>query len=91
MVVIRDMEMPKSCANCKLTYADICPLLNRSIHKEVINEYKHKDCPLIEIRCATCHFYMQNQEINGTAPCFLLDLETVDCDDYCSGWKEKEK
>ena len=50
MVGIRNMKMPKSCANCKLTYADVCPLINKSIHREIINESKHKECPLHEIK-----------------------------------------
>ena len=90
-MLVLNMEMVKSCADCKLTYADICPLLNKSIHQEVINETKHKDCPLIEIQCSTCQYYLRNQETNGCAPCFTLDIGAVNRKDYCSGWKEREK
>lgn len=41
-----DIDMPKSCAECKFSYADVCPLQNKSVVVSVINKVRDRDCPL---------------------------------------------
>lgn len=43
-----DIDMPKSCAECKFSYADVCPLQDKSVVVSVINNVRDKDCPLKE-------------------------------------------
>lgn len=43
-----DIDIPKSCAECKFSYADVCPLQAKSVVVSVINNVRDKDCPLKE-------------------------------------------
>lgn len=44
-----DIKMPNSCAECKFSYVDVCPLQDKSVVKNVINNKRDKNCPLMEI------------------------------------------
>lgn len=46
MAVIIDMDMPKSCLDCKLYFGTKCPITNKRVSKNVLNNTLHKDCPL---------------------------------------------
>ena len=46
MAIILKIDKPKSCAECILTYAKVCPLTNNSVVKNIINNTLSKDCPL---------------------------------------------
>lgn len=48
MVVIKDMEMPKSCYECDLHNYHNCDLTNDGIEK-YLDDVKHPNCPLVEI------------------------------------------
>ena len=47
-VLIRDMEMPTSCATCKLFGEYGCPLIG-TVTYALTRGKRHKDCPLIPI------------------------------------------
>jgi len=75
MVAIKDMEMPKSCRECRLTYPrwDFnigCKVCNAIIGRhEEYGEYKtkrHPDCPLVEIiTCKDCSHYTEYKALDG--------------------------
>ena len=46
MAIILKIDKPKSCADCILTYAKVCPLTNNSVVNDIINNTLSKDCPL---------------------------------------------
>ena len=46
-VLIKGMEMPKSCGKCIFRYEYICMLNHEMVFKSTNN--RHKNCPLIEI------------------------------------------
>lgn len=50
MVAIKDFEMPKSCAECRLSFADVCPITGKTQVVNVINDKMSSDCPLVEIK-----------------------------------------
>ena len=54
MVAIKEMEMPKSCTECEITYenkqrCDICGITYSNVTYEVRNNLKASDCPLVEV------------------------------------------
>lgn len=59
MIAIPNMEMPKSCAKCKLVTQFVmgelfCDVLDKQVSPYVISH----DCPLIEIvRCEECKWF----------------------------------
>ena len=69
MIFIKD-SIPKSCYDCKFSYADTCPVLKKPVSFNSVDGTKHKDCPLIEIRCDKCKYYRERKDkIDGTGTC----------------------
>lgn len=48
-VIIIGMDVPKSCDACRLSYADVCPPKDCTVHRNVINRTKLNDCPFKSI------------------------------------------
>lgn len=48
-ILIRGMEMPKGCAECKLNSDTICVLINGCIYDESNGSNRRPDCPLHEL------------------------------------------
>ena len=48
-ILIRGMEMPKGCAECKLNSDTICVLINGCIYDESNGSNRRQDCPLYEL------------------------------------------
>ena len=51
-ILIKNMEMPKSCEECWMTYegeSDNCPVVNESVVEYMIEEKRHPKCPLIPV------------------------------------------
>ena len=45
-----DMEMPKSCSECRLPANMECYLAEWAIHRGFDSERRHPDCPLQEVK-----------------------------------------
>jgi hypothetical protein len=97
MAVIIDMEMPKSCALCPMTYKDevdyhICALIGANIDYLDKNEI-HPDCPLKEIvTCKDCNEWGINKEhkdIDGAKFCSVHRIYTGD-DFHCGDGERRE-
>ena len=43
-----DFKMPRSCAECRLSFADVCPITGKTQVVKVINGEISSDCPLVE-------------------------------------------
>ena len=57
MVAIKDFEMPKGCAHCKMCidhdcFTVDCIILNRAIDLQYdqLNKKRMSDCPIVEIK-----------------------------------------
>ena len=51
-IIIKGMEMPKSCEDCWMTYegdSDNCPAVNESVCKFMVAEARHPRCPLVAL------------------------------------------
>mgnify|MGYP006908843368 CR=1 FL=1 len=53
-VLIRDMEMPKNCAECRFRQYEYCDMQRQDVYAVNIMDYalsleRHPDCPLIEL------------------------------------------
>ena len=84
MIILNNYQVPKSCQECGFTYVDICPLLKKSVHREVIMATKAVDCPLTDIKCNQCSHYIENNnKMNGTCnyTCSLVTWHGF-CDHY---------
>ena len=100
MIVIKNMEMPKSCIDCPLTYPrwDFnigCKCCKAIIgHHEEYGEYKttrHPDCPLVKIvTCKECD-YCRFELVEGM-PYYWCDKDNcVTSEDfYCGNGERRE-
>ena len=50
MVMIKNMEMPERCIDCKL--ADTFCLITRMTYRQNPNKQRQDDCPLVEVKAA---------------------------------------
>lgn len=100
MIAIKDMEMPKNCAECPLTYPrwDFnigCKYCNAILgHHEDYGKYKterHPDCQLVEIvTCKDCRHWKFDE--NSSILCgYCTNLETETNEDfYCADAERRE-
>jgi len=65
-VLIRDMEMPKSCVDCKVAVAVkdgvLCTPMFRIVKEKILSE-RQQDCPLIEVPTPHGRLIIEDGEI----------------------------
>ena len=65
MIVIKDMEMPKSCSECGLKSGNYCYHKKPPYDLNSIDVLKEKasNCPLVEIvTCKDCKYYREDDD-----------------------------
>jgi hypothetical protein len=99
MIAIKNMEMPKSCKECPMTYKDevdyrICTIIGKNVDYGRANEI-HSDCPIVEIvTCKDCKHW--DKDITPRVPdtkeyhfCPMMDCNTAE-DFFCGDGKRRE-
>lgn len=83
-IYIKDMQKPKSCAECELWSLCFYPKAPKEIDDRVM-----PDCPLIEIdlvRCGEC----KHLKADGTCDIFADDNIRPSVSDFCSYGERRE-
>ena len=99
MVAIKDMEMPKSCAHCDMTYEDrqlrdICRFNYTDVGYHISNQTKPADCPLVDIeehkvvKCTDCEEYNQEKHYCPKF-CDVIRDTTKEMQEFYKGEHEK--
>lgn len=90
MIAIKDMEMPKNCAECPFKANDyVCGLLDCAFS---CNHFKERNynCPLVEIvTCKDCKYRDTRTERDGYAYCSKKWLDTYK-DHFCAEVERRE-
>lgn len=88
MIAIPNMDMPKSCWECRLMDGEAnCLVTDEGIPFK--QEEIHPDCPLIEIvRCGECKWWKNETCEQWSDPNEFNIIET-DPDDFCSYGERK--
>ena len=97
-VIVKDMKMPESCAECCfLSYDDYatgheyeCTALSEFMDEDELPEGRRDDCPLVElIRCKDCaHYDISENGVNGICRKLIAPFDSYE---WCSRAEPKEK
>ena len=92
MVAIKDMKMPKSCAECSFVVDDMCGGATCILLCDEWGDnenHRAENCPLTEI--ITCKDCVKGHKYQKVNECYCDYLrEDVDTDFYCAEAKRRE-
>lgn len=92
-VLIKDMEMPKSCTDCVMCYdLMLCPITDTKVDWEKMDTERLPNCPLKEsheiqdiIQCKDCMLYIQPEQGKVYGRCtYPRDSTPKMQTDFCS-------
>lgn len=86
MVIIKNLEMPKSCYDCELHNYHFCNITRNLVEKHIDDGTRAEDCPLEKlVTCKEC----KHMERDGFTCRCEFNGDIVSEDDYCQGARER--
>jgi hypothetical protein len=94
MLVIKDMELPKSCLLCPLIDNDGWYSCDIKPEARTVIEYDQRanDCPLVEIvTCKNCKHLFHIEDVPKVLVCGKHNCQQVSRNFYCADGERREK